>query len=206
MNEVLIELMNTYGYFAIALLIFIENVFPPIPSEVVLLFGGFMTTYSDMEVWVVIVTATVGSYAGACVLYAVGRFFNQERLSRIVSGKLGKILHLNREDIRKADEWFLKKGSKTVFFCRCVPIVRSLISIPAGMAQMPFTTFTILTLSGTLIWNTVLVLLGSFSGSAWESSLQYFGWYSKIVLILLALLVIVGGIIYLMRKKRKEKK
>ena len=141
MQEFIIEMMNNFGYFGIFFLIALENVFPPIPSEVILLFGGFMTTYTKLNIAIVIIAATLGSLLGAIVLYYIGKILNKERLKKIVSGKIGKILRLKEEDIEKADIWFDTKGQKTVFFCRFIPIVRSLISIPAGMSEMKMQKF-----------------------------------------------------------------
>lgn len=144
MQEIIINLMNQFGYIGIFLLIAIENIFPPIPSEVILTFGGYMTTYSNLNVPLVILSATLGSLLGAIVLYAIGKILNKERLMKIVSGKVGKILHLKKEDIESADKWFDTKGEKCVFFCRFIPIVRSLISIPAGMSEMNIPKFLII--------------------------------------------------------------
>ena len=115
MQEIIINLMNQFGYIGIFLLIAIENIFPPIPSEVILTFGGYMTTYSNLNVPLVILSATLGSLLGAIVLYAIGKILNKERLMKIVSGKVGKILHLKKEDIESADKWFDTKGEKCVF-------------------------------------------------------------------------------------------
>ena len=160
MQEIIINLMNQFGYIGIFLLIAIENIFPPIPSEVILTFGGYMTTYSNLNVPLVILSATLGSLLGAIVLYAIGKILNKERLMKIVSGKVGKILRLKKEDIESADKWFDTKGEKCVFFCRFIPIVRSLISIPAGMSEMNIPKFLIYTTIGSLIWNSVLVVVG----------------------------------------------
>ena len=109
-------MMNEFGYFGIFLLIAIENIFPPIPSELILAFGGFMTAHSKLNIALVILFATLGSLVGGIVLYYVGKILNKERLKKIVSGKIGKILRLKEEDIEKADKWFDNKGNKTVFF------------------------------------------------------------------------------------------
>jgi len=154
--------MNQFGYCGILLLIAVENIFPPIPSEVILTFGGFLTTCTSMNIWGVILFATVGSVLGAVVLYAVGRYLNYEKLQRWIGGRWGRRLHLKKEDISQAVDWFSRRGASTVFFCRFIPIVRSLISIPAGVAKMNPAKFIILTTAGTLIWNTVLVYLGCF--------------------------------------------
>lgn len=204
MQELLISILNEYGYLGITLLICIENVFPPIPSEVVLAFGGFMTTYTNMNVWLVILFATVGSATGAVILYYVGFALEKERLKKIAAGKTGKILRLKPGDIDKADEWFARLEKKAVFFCRCVPIVRSLISIPAGMSKMDFGTFFLLTVLGSAIWNTILVWIGAAAGAAWESSVAYFEWYSKAALFVILFACIIG-IVYYCIKKRNSK-
>ena len=190
MQEFIIEIMNQFGYFGIFFLIFIENVFPPIPSEVVLLFGGFMTTYTELNILLMIVFSTLGSVVGAIVLYYVGKILNKERLKRIVSGKVGKILRLKTSDIDKADHWFDTKGNKTVFFCRFIPVVRSLISIPAGMSEMAMGKFLLYTTAGSAIWNSVLLIVGNKVGENWESILGIMDQYSHIVLILLVILFV----------------
>ena len=202
MQEFIISMMNQFGYIGVFLLIAIENIFPPIPSEVILLFGGFMTTYSKLNIVLMIIFATLGSIIGAIVLYYVGKILNKERLKKIVSGKIGKILRLKNSDIDKADQWFDTKGNKTVFFCRFVPIVRSLISIPAGMSEMPMGKFLLYTTVGSLIWNTVLIILGAIVGENWTSILNIFDTYSHIVAILLIIIFIV--FIYIFYKKKKK--
>ena len=206
MQELIISIMNEFGYLGIFLLIAIENIFPPIPSEVILLFGGFMTTYSDLNIVNVIIFSTLGSLLGAIVLYYIGKILNKERLKKIVSGKVGKILRLKTKDIDKADEWFDTKGNKTVFFCRFIPIVRSLISIPAGMSEMPMGKFLIYTIAGSLIWNTVLTVLGSSFGENWESILGIFDRYSHIVVILLVIIFIIFVSVFYSKRMKKSKK
>ncbi|MEG0691627.1 MAG: DedA family protein [Oscillospiraceae bacterium] len=204
MQELIIEMMNQFGYWGIALLIAIENIFPPIPSEVILTFGGFMTTYTDMNLWLVAFFSTIGSVVGALVLYGIGRILNEERLERWLGGKWGRILHLKPSDVKKADTWFQRKGKTTVFFCRFIPIVRSLISIPAGMSKMNLWVFLLLTTLGTSIWNIVLVWLGAIAGASWESIVGYIGIYSTVVLVSIG----IGGLLFLywFYKKRFKKK
>ena len=206
MEELILSIMNQFGYIGVLLLIAIENVFPPIPSEVILLFGGFMTTYTELNVIGMIFFATLGSLIGAIVLYYVGKILNKERLKKIVSGKVGKILRLKNEDIEKADHWFDTKGNKTVFFCRFIPIVRSLISIPAGMSEMPMLKFLIYTTFGSLIWNTVLVVIGNRVGENWTSILDILDKYSHIVLVLLIIIAIVCIYLFYSKKLKKTKK
>ena len=209
MQEAIIEIMNNFGYIGVFLLIAIENIFPPIPSEVILLFGGFMTTFTDMNIIGVIIASTLGSLLGAIVLYYIGKILNKERLKKIITSKPGKILRLTPEDIDKADVWFDTKGNKTVFFCRFIPIVRSLISIPAGMSEMAMPKFLIYTIAGSLIWNSVLTIIGAKVGDNWESILGIFDNFSHIVLIILIIIfVLIVGIFYYRRlhKKRKSQK
>ena len=104
MQETMLSIMEQFGYLGVFLLIAIENIFPPIPSEAVLLFGGFMTTYTGLNIVAMIIAATLGSLVGAIVLYYVGRILNKERLKKLISGKIGKILRLKTEDIDKADK------------------------------------------------------------------------------------------------------
>ena len=204
MQAWIIEIMNQFGYLGIFLLIAIENIFPPIPSEVILLFGGFMSTYTNMHIVGIIIASTLGSLVGAYALYFIGKIFNKERLKKIVRGKIGKVLRLKEKDIDMADEWFDKKGNKTVFFCRFIPIVRSLISIPAGMSEMSLGKFTLYTVVGSLIWNTVLSIAGQTVGANWESILAIFEQYSHIAAIVLVILG-VGAIVWFYSKKRTKK-
>ena len=204
MQEFIISVMNQFGYFGVFLLIAVENIFPPIPSEVILLFGGFMTTYTKLNIIFMIIAATFGSLLGAIVLYYIGKILNKERLKKIVRGKIGKMLRLKESDIEKADAWFDNKGNKTVFFCRFIPIVRSLISIPAGMSEMAMSKFLVYTIFGSLIWNTVLVYMGSIFGKNWTKILDVMDRYTHIVIILCIILFAVF-IYYFYLKKNKKK-
>lgn len=196
--------MNQYGYYGIILLIAIENIFPPIPSEVILTFGGFMTTYTYLSVWGVIITATLGSLLGAVILYGVGRMLSPERLRNMLDGKVGQILHLKKEDVFKACEWFNGKGKSTILFCRCIPVVRSLISIPAGMSKMKLGIFLIYTTIGSFVWNVVLVYLGVTAGASWEKIVAGSDAYTKVTIIVLGILLIIA--IYLFVKKELKSK
>lgn len=205
MQQFILHIIEQFGYFGVFFLILIENVFPPIPSEVILLFSGFFSSYTSLSVFYMILASTLGSFLGAIILYYIGKIFNKERLKKIVNGRLGKILFLKEKDIDKADEWFDNKGNKSVFFCRFVPIVRSLISIPAGMSEMPMGKFIIYTICGSMIWNTVLICLGYRLGSNWGYVLTILDKYQMVVIVIL---VIIFGyvIIKFYRKKRKSKK
>jgi len=206
MQALIISMMNKFGYLGILLLIAIENIFPPIPSEVILGFGGFMTTYTKLNIVGVIIFATLGSVIGAIVLYLIGKILNRERLAKIVRGKIGKILFLKEEDIEKAYGWFDKRGYKTVFFCRFVPIVRSLISIPAGMSEMKMPKFLAYTTIGSLIWNTVLVCIGAALGDNWEKLVLVMDEYSTIALVLIIILFVVIVFMFYKNKIKQVKK
>lgn len=200
MQESIISFMNQFGYFGIALLIAIENIFPPIPSELILTFGGFMTTYTNMNIWMVVLFATIGSVVGAIILYGIGRLLPMEKLEWLIE-KWGYILGLKKEDVKRAENWFIRRGTPTIFFCRFIPIARSLISIPAGMAHMRKGKFLLYTTFGTAIWNVVLVCLGAFAGAGWERINKYMDVYSYAALVIMIILGI--GFIIWMKKKRK---
>ncbi len=200
MQAFIIEIMDQFGYIGVAFLIMIENLFPPIPSEVILTFGGFMTTYTRLGLWGMVLAATIGSVLGALILYAVGRILNVNRLEHLISGKLGKILRLKKGDIRKAEQWFMKRGNLTIFFCRFIPLIRSLISVPAGAAKMKLPIFLLLTTLGTFIWNIVLVSLGRALGDNWESIAATIDTYSNITVIVLA--VIFALAVFVFARKR----
>jgi membrane protein DedA with SNARE-associated domain len=187
MQEWIINVLNHFGYIGIALLIAIENIFPPIPSEIILTFGGFMTTQSNMNIWLVALSATIGSVAGAIILYGIGRLVSPQRLTWLLD-KWGRILRIKKSDLIKAEDWFIRHGNSTVFLCRFIPIVRSLISIPAGMARMKIGKFLFYTILGTAIWNTVLIYLGALAGENWKSILTYLNTYSYIAGLILAVL------------------
>lgn len=203
MQDWVTEVMEQFGYLGIFLMMALENLFPPIPSEVVLPFGGFLTTYTNLTVLGVITAATLGSVIGAMLLYSIGLLVDVARLEKIID-RYGHILRIKTEELHKADAWFDNYGYRTVFFCRMVPLIRSLISIPAGMSNMKFFPFIILTVLGTMLWNVLLISVGVVLGANWERILRYMAVYSTIVYILLALGVILFFLWYIrIRNKRK---
>ena len=206
MDHWILDVMSRYGYLGLALLIMAENLFPPIPSEIILTFGGFMTTYTRMHIPGAVLSATVGSVGGALILYQAGRFLSPDRLDTLLSGKLGRILHLKKADIQKAADWFDSRGNYTVFFCRFIPIVRSLISIPAGMADMALGRFLWMTVAGSFLWNLILICAGAAAGTSWQKAVQYFGSYTQAAKIVLGVGALVGGVVlvrrYIGTKKR----
>lgn len=198
---VLTELIGQYGYLGIALLIALENVFPPIPSEVVLTFTGFLTLTTDLNLIGAIVAATFGAVLGAAILYAVGHFLSVDRLEKLLHGKIGQVLHFKPKDLNKATDFFKRHGVLALFFGRFVPVVRSLISIPAGMTHYNFPKFIALTTLGTLIWNTVLIFVGQMAGSAWPQIVAMIETYSLATVIVLAIIFVGGGVYFFNRKK-----
>lgn len=201
MQNWITHFMEQFGYFGIFLMIALENVFPPIPSEVILTFGGFMTTYTDLTVPGVILAATLGSVIGAVILYGIGLLLDVERLEKIID-RWGHILRVKKEDIRKADSWFDKYGYWTVFFCRMIPLIRSLISIPAGMSNMKFGMFLLFTTLGTLIWNVILVTLGALLGDSWEDILAFMDVYSNIAYAVIAVAAVVFVVLFIRKWKK----
>lgn len=176
MQDFVLMIMNQYGYPGIGFLILIEHIFPPIPSEVILIFGGFLTTCTDLTLAGVLTVSTMASLLGACFLYVFGRFLNPEKL-------IWRNLHFRQTEVENANSWFSEKGEKAVFYGRCIPIVRSLVSIPAGMAKMKPVRFLLYTTAGSLIWNTVLIVLGAIAGESWDIILQHMSAYSALVKI-----------------------
>lgn len=203
MQTWMIEMMEQFGYLGILVMMAIENLFPPIPSEVILPFGGFMTTYTNLSVLGVIITATTGSVLGAIVLYGIGTLIDVPRLEKIVD-RYGRILRIKKEHIQKADHWFEKHGYWTVLFCRVIPIVRSLISIPAGMSKMTFWLFLLFTMTGTLVWNAILVFFGAILGESWQEILRFMEYYSMIIYVLIGIGLILLSILYI--QKRNDEK
>lgn len=203
MDSIVIEAINKCGYLGIVFLITIENIFPPIPSEVILTFGGFATTITDITVIGAIIASTIGSVLGAILLYWVGMFLSEEKIYNFTEGKCGRILGLKKTNINKAFRWFDSKGKYAVFFGRFIPIIRSLVSIPAGMAKMSMLPFLALTTVGSLIWNTALILLGKLAGESWGKVAGCIDGYSNIILIGFGVLFVFGTVSYYSKKKKR---
>jgi membrane protein DedA with SNARE-associated domain len=193
------EFIEQFGYWGVFLLIALENIFPPIPSEVILTFGGYMTAQTNLTIQGVIAASTAGSVFGAFVLYRLGSILNVDKLEVVIE-RYGRILRLTKNDLYRADKWFDKYGIWTVFFCRFIPLIRSLISIPAGMAKMNFWLFISFTTFGTIIWNTVLINLGARVGENWGVIAARMDQYSNYLYLILFILFIL--LIGYQRKKR----
>lgn len=205
MQEMLTGVIETYGNWGVFLLIAIENIFPPIPSEVILTFSGFLTTCTALTVWGAILAATAGSVLGAAVLYGAGRLLSAERIEKFLQSKAGRTLHLDAHDVQKAAAWFTRKGWPSVFYCRCIPIVRSLISIPAGMAGMHLVPFFLLTTAGSFVWNVLLVNFGALAGQSWPVVVQFLAHASDGIKLALYLAVAIAVFITFACKRRRGK-
>ncbi|GIH80521.1 hypothetical protein Plo01_69500 [Planobispora longispora] len=181
--------MEALGAPGAGIAIALENLFPPLPSEVILPLAGFTASQSEgkMSLFDAVLWTTLGSVVGALVLYGVGALLGRERVIFIAS----KLPLINVSDIEKTEAWFARHGKKTVFFGRMIPIFRSLISIPAGVERMPLSIFTILTLAGSLIWNTAFIMAGYALGEQYHLIEQYMGIVSKAVLGVVLLAVVI---------------
>lgn len=203
MDNWITNVVEQFGYLGVFFMIALENVFPPIPSEVILTFGGMMTTFSDLTITGVVISATGGSLLGAVILYKIGNLLDLGRLEKIVD-RWGHILRVSRADIYRANGWFEKYGYWTVFVCRFIPLIRSLISIPAGMARMNFWMFILLTTIGTFIWNVVLVSVGAAFGENWEKIVSFMDVYSNVAYVILGIGLIAFIVWFMKAKKRKN--
>ncbi|ENU93706.1 hypothetical protein F971_00602 [Acinetobacter vivianii] len=159
LEQWVLSIMEKLGYLGIAFLMFLDNVFPPIPSEIIMPSAGYTASKGELTLIGVIMAGSAGSILAAMLLYWVGRKVPQQRLFKLTE-HYGKYLRIQVSDLEKALDWFNKHGHRIVFFGRMIPAVRSLISIPAGMSKMPFAKFMFYSIAGTLIWTSFLAYLG----------------------------------------------
>lgn len=183
----LVSLMETVGGIGVALAIALESVFPPIPSEVILPLAGFTASRGTLNLVEAIVWATVGSLLGAWALYGISRWVGLHRINRAAD----KIPGVSRRDVGKANAWFERYGNWSVLIGRVIPVVRSLISVPAGFNRMDFLRFTGWTLLGSAVWNTILVSAGYFLGAGWCSILGYLDMFENVVIAAFIVVIVV---------------
>ncbi|MBB5830425.1 DedA family protein [Brachybacterium aquaticum] len=195
-----VSTMNSLGPLGVFLLIFLENVFPPIPSEVILPLAGVTAAGPDQSYVVMLLASIAGSVVGAWLLYGIGRLLGPERL-RVIFIKL-PLIHV--EDYDKTVAFMDKHGNKAIFFGRMVPGIRSLISIPAGLYAMPLGKFTLLTALGSGIWNTVFVTIGYFMGANWTVIEPYTDIFSKVVYVIIILVVLWFAVKLVLREKKRR--
>lgn len=191
------DVIDAIGLAGVAFLVALENIFPPIPSELILLLAGFNVSEGRFGVVGAVLAATAGSVVGAYFLYAVGRLVQDERLERFLAGA-GRFVGLKPTDVHKGFQWFDRHGTFVVLFGRLIPVVRSVVSIPAGSDNMPIARFTMLTAAGSLVWNTVWVAVGWGLGDQWEKAGKW-GDYLQYGVITLAA---VGFIVLVVRSRR----
>ena len=179
-------LMQGIGEWGVGLFTLLETVFPPIPSEVVLPLAGFLSQQGELNLALTIITSTAGAYLGALGLYWLGAALGLERAIRW----LAKLPLVDREDFEKAAEWFSRHGRSAVFFGRLIPGVRSLISLPAGASRMNLLTFSLFTIAGSALWNSLLIGLGAALGTQYELIATYSDWLDYAVYAALAGIVL----------------
>jgi membrane protein DedA with SNARE-associated domain len=209
------DVINQFGYFGVALLVVIENVFPPIPSEIVLPFAGFVAqqgasavnataaaAQSDTTVIGMMIAATVGSVVGALILYFVSAAIGPERLRGFVE-RFGKWFGVKSSDLVRAEEWFDRRSVVAVLVGRCVPLIRSIVSIPAGFRRMKLTSFVVLTAIGSAVWNIALIGAGAVLGDQWERVGEYVGVFQWLV-IAAVLVLLVRFVVSRLKKRRPQ--
>jgi membrane protein DedA with SNARE-associated domain len=193
-----IRIMETLGAPGAGLAVALENLFPPIPSELILPLAGFTASRGDMSLLGAIVWTTLGSVAGALVLYAAGALLGRER-TRAIAARLPLV---KLSDIDRTEAWFARHGVKAVFFGRMVPLFRSFVSLPAGIERMPMTTFLAFTTLGSLIWNAIFVLAGYQLGENWRRVQDVVGVYQKVV-VAVVLLAVAAFVALRLRRVRR---
>ena len=189
MEQWITDFMTQYGYVGIFILVFLEYIIHPFPSEIVLTFAGFMTTQSNLSIVVVCILAVVGAVLGALVLYGIGAWIGEERIYRLIH-KHGKYIGIKTKDLDKTITWLNKYGNWAIFIGRFIPIVRTLISLPAGITKMNIPLFIVLTAIGTGMWNILLIVLGMTLGSHWHKIIEFAGIYSKLFIFIIAIIVL----------------
>lgn len=182
------DVIEQLGYLGVALLVVAENVFPPIPSEIVLPFAGFVARRGSDSVVIMILAATVGSVVGALIMYWIAAVIGDDRLHAFTR-KFGKWVQIRESDLTKAEEWFDRHAMAAVLVGRCVPLIRSVVSIPAGFRRMKLVPYMLYTFLGSLVWNIALVGAGALLGDNWERVGSYVGVFQWAVIALVAVAV-----------------
>jgi membrane protein DedA with SNARE-associated domain len=203
--NIITSLVSTYGYLGIFIAAFAETIFPPIPSELIFPlagFVGFKSNFTYFETFLMASSGAVGATIGAIVIYLVSF-----KIGRIAIVKLGKYVFVNEKKIESAERWFEKYGVYAVFLGRMAPGVRELISVPAGIARMPFAKFVTFTFFGSLIWSVILVFLGYFLGDSWESLSETLSDYFTVisVLVLLSISIVIFYYVYYGKRRNRIK-
>ena len=195
------RLVESMGYPGLAIIMFLENVFPPIPSEPFLLGAGFATADGKMSLPLSILAATIGSLIGATVFYYIGIALPEHRIRSLLR-RYGKFALLGEDDLDRALAWFVGHGRAVVFFGRCIPLVRTLISVPAGLTRMPLPQFLAYSAAGTALWSTFLILAGRLLGNKYEDALVYLDRFQYLVVAV----VVVALAAFVLRRVRSRRR
>lgn len=183
------DVIERLGAVGVALLVILENVFPPIPSEIVLPFAGFVAQRGDGSVAVMIFAATIGAVIGALVLYGIAAVIGPDRLAMFVV-RFGRWFGVKPADLVRAEQWFDRHAVAAVLLGRCVPLIRSIVSIPAGFRRMSLVPFLLYTALGSLVWNTALIGAGAILGDQWDRVEPYVATLQWLVIAVVALFVV----------------
>lgn len=189
LSSTVIHLMSVFGYTGLFLLSLLESAAIPIPSEIVLPFAGFLVVSGQFSLWAAVLIATLGNYVGSAILFWIGISGG-----RWILEKYGKYVLIHHRDIEKSEAWFGRHGTKAVFWGRMMPVVRTFISLPAGVSRMNFKKFSLYTILGALPWNFALVYLGLKTGENWDSLRPYF--HTLDIIIGIAVVVFIGWHVY----------
>jgi len=197
-----VDVVELLGPFGVGLLVLLENLFPPVPSEIILPLAGYLAGTGRMDVVTVIVAATLGSVLGALALYLLGAWLGDARIRTL----LRKLPLMHESDLDRAQGWFDRHGGTAVLIGRIIPVVRSLVSIPAGVQRMPLWRFLIYTTIGSGVWNTIFVVLGYVLGSQWSTVGEYSDLLNAVVIgaIVLAVAIFVGKRLMAARRERTQ--
>ncbi|MEU0080030.1 DedA family protein [Micromonospora tulbaghiae] len=194
------SVIDSFGAVGVALLVALESIIPPIPSEIVLAMAGYLSAEGRFNVVLIVVAATVGSLLGALVLYWLGAALGEDRLKRW----LDHIPLVDLEDLEKADRWFERHGRWAVLIGRVVPVVRSLVSIPAGANRMPLGEFILLTTLGSGVWNALIVGAGFTLGSRWEDVDKYSQWFNYAIFAVLGFMIVSWAVKKVRRRRARQ--
>ncbi|MFN8163154.1 MAG: DedA family protein [Solirubrobacterales bacterium] len=190
--DVATEFIGSAGVVAVFLLMVLESACIPVPSEAIMLFAGFSVSNGELTMFGIVAAGVLGNLVGSWIAYAAGYYGRLDLLEK------NRLIHVNPKHLKWADDWFARYGSATVFFSRMLPIIRTFISLPAGVAKMPFWRFTAFTVAGSVPWVLMLALIGRSVGENWEHWRHNLGYLDYVVLA-----AIVAGVVYLIVKRRR---